>query len=169
MSEAQQPEARALYLARELEAGSFMPNILQNENGLRINSAAELRRLHARVQELETELASERRHKPARDVAAVRTLAALGYDWHGGEQWKPPLQERKPLTDGEIIAAQERLIAAKDELYRSRIGLTCAHCKTGKYRADGNGYHDFHRCDSCRHVPMFGADGKEFGIQEKHG
>ena len=43
---AQQPEARALYLARELEAGSFMPNILQNENGLRINSAAELRRLH---------------------------------------------------------------------------------------------------------------------------
>ncbi|MEG0937940.1 MAG: hypothetical protein RSE32_03325 [Comamonas sp.] len=70
-------------------------------------------------------------------------------------------QTRKPLTDGEIIAAQESLIAAKDELYRSRIGLKCSHCKTGTYRADGNGYNDFHRCDNCLHVPMWLGDGKE--------
>lgn len=189
MSQAQQPEALRLADALTipectLEHGDCMKagellrtlharvqDLERWQEQVRSNSPnlALMERAEKRVQELEAEVASERRHKPARDVAAVRTLAALGYDWHGGEQWKPPLQERKPLTDGEIIAAQERLIAAKDELYRSRIGLTCAHCKTGKYRADGNGYHDFHRCDSCRHVPMFGADGKEFGIQEKHG
>ena len=167
MSQAQQPEALRLRLAAE---GHIALCKKFGPEGFHFDAdPQDVLAILARAQELEAELIAERRHKPARDVAAVRTLAALGYDWHGGEQWKPPLQERKPLTDGEIIAAQERLIAAKDELYRSRIGLTCAHCKTGKYRADGNGYHDFHRCDSCRHVPMFGADGKEFGIQEKHG
>ena len=79
----------------------------------------------------------------------------------------PPGDDPQHLTDGEIIAAQESLIAAKDALYRSRIGLQCSRCKKGTYRADGNGYYDFHRCDSCRHVPMWGSDGKEFGIQEK--
>ena len=74
----------------------------------------------------------------------------------------PPTQERKPMTDGEILEAQKKLIAAKDELYQSRIGLTCSHCKTGKYRADGNGYHEFHRCNKCRHVPMWNLDGTEF-------
>ncbi|MDL5036827.1 hypothetical protein QRD40_10760 [Comamonas sp. Y6] len=57
MNQAQQPEA--LYLARELEIGSFSPNILQNEQGLRNKSAAELRRLHARVQELELRCCSK--------------------------------------------------------------------------------------------------------------
>ncbi|WKL16589.1 hypothetical protein QYQ99_03265 [Comamonas testosteroni] len=79
----------------------------------------------------------------------------------------PPGQESQPLTDGEIIAAQEALIEAKDARYRSRIGLQCMHCKKGTYRADGNGYYDFHRCDQCRYVPMWNADGTEFGIQEK--
>lgn len=79
----------------------------------------------------------------------------------------PPGQESHPLTDGEIIAAQEALIEEKDALYRSRIGLQCTHCKKGTYRADGNGYYDFHRCDQCRYVPMWNADGTEFGIQEK--
>lgn len=79
----------------------------------------------------------------------------------------PPGDSTRRLTDGEIIAAQESLIATKDALYRLRIGLQCSRCKKGAYRADGNGYYDFHRCDSCRHVPMWGSDGKEFGIQEK--
>lgn len=79
----------------------------------------------------------------------------------------PPGQESQPLTDSEIIAAQEALIEAKDVLYRSRIGLQCTHCKKGTYRADGNGYYDFHRCEQCRYVPMWNADGTEFGIQEK--
>ncbi|MPT12828.1 hypothetical protein [Comamonas sp.] len=79
----------------------------------------------------------------------------------------PPGDDPQHLTDGEIIAAQESLIAAKDALYRSRIGLQCSRCKKGTYRADGNGYYNFHRCDSCRHVPMWRSDGKEFGIQEK--
>lgn len=58
-------------------------------------------------------------------------------------------------------------IEAKDALYRSRIGLQCTHCKKGTYRAEGNGYYDFHRCEQCRYVPMWNADGTEFGIQEK--
>ncbi|WP_315533935.1 hypothetical protein [Delftia acidovorans] len=69
------------------------------------------------------------------------------------------LQDRPaPLSDDEIIAAQEALA-----LSRSRIGLPCTRCETGKYRADRNAYHDFHRCDSCMHVPMWGDDGKELG------
>lgn len=80
----------------------------------------------------------------------------------GLHQTQGPAQERKHLTDGEIFAAQQKLIAAKDELYQSRIGLTCASCKTGKYRADSNGYNAFHRCDKCLHVPMWLGDGKEW-------
>ncbi|WEL97016.1 hypothetical protein [Delftia tsuruhatensis] len=69
------------------------------------------------------------------------------------------LQDRPaPLSDDEIIAAQEALA-----LSRSRIGLPCTRCGTGKYRADRNAYHDFHRCDNCMHVPMWGDDGKELG------
>ncbi|MFC4927802.1 hypothetical protein [Delftia deserti] len=70
------------------------------------------------------------------------------------------LEARKPLplSDAEIIAAQDALA-----LSRSRIGLRCSRCETGKYRADCNAYHDFHRCDSCMHVPMWGEDGKEIG------
>ncbi|KOC21158.1 hypothetical protein GL58_10720 [Comamonas testosteroni] len=79
----------------------------------------------------------------------------------------PPGDAPQHLTDGEIIAAQESLIAAKDALYRSRIGLQCSHCKKGTYRADGNGYYDFHRCDQCRYVPMWNQDSTEFGYQEK--
>ena len=73
-----------------------------HEDDARIDAVtATLRKLHARVQELEAELASERRHSGASNAAAVRTLAAMGYSWHGGEQWEPPVtqtqQERKPL------------------------------------------------------------------------
>ncbi|WP_428142199.1 hypothetical protein [Delftia acidovorans] len=70
------------------------------------------------------------------------------------------LEARKPLplSDAEIIAAQEALA-----LSRSRIGLPCTRCGTGKYRADCNAYHDFHRCDACMHVPMWDADGNELG------
>ncbi|KFJ08708.1 hypothetical protein DR66_6069 [Delftia acidovorans] len=69
------------------------------------------------------------------------------------------LQDRPlPLSDAEIIAAQAALA-----LSRSRIGLPCSRCESGKYRADSNAYHDFHRCDSCMHVPMWGEDGKEIG------
>ena len=28
--------------------------------------------------------------------AAVRTLNALGYTYHGGERWKPPIKQREP-------------------------------------------------------------------------
>lgn len=70
-----------------------------------------------------------------------------------------------PAPQSMTTAAQERLIAAKGDLYRSRIGMKCSRCSTGKYRADSNGYHDFHRCDSCLHVPMFVADGNEWGTQ----
>ena len=90
-------------------------------------------------------------------AAALRRLQAEN------ERLRAELEARKPLTDGEIIAAKERLRAQQEELYRSRIGLQCANCQTGKYRADGNGYHNFHRCDSCMHVPMWGADGNELG------
>ncbi|WP_448869632.1 hypothetical protein [Delftia acidovorans] len=78
------------------------------------------------------------------------------------ERWnrRAELEARKPLplSDAEIIAAQEALA-----LSRSRIGLPCTRCGNGKYRADCNAYHDFHRCDACMHVPMWDADGNELG------
>lgn len=105
-------------------------------------------------------------------IEHARMVMAAPSEWKGYEVrflYAQPVA-RTPLSDGEILAEQEKLIAAKDELYKSRIGLLCSHCKTGKYRASSNGYNDFHRCDSCRHVPMWGADGKEWGItQEKQG
>lgn len=40
-------QSEAEFLANEMEAGKFTPNILQNEFALRERAAAELRRLHA--------------------------------------------------------------------------------------------------------------------------
>ena len=57
---------------------------------------------------------------------------------------------------------QAQLIEAKDDLYKSRIGMSCSQCASGVYVADGNGYHDFHRCNLCRHCPMWSSDGSEF-------
>lgn len=113
----------------------------------------ELRRLYARVQELEAWQEDVRSNSPllARLERAEQRVQEL-----------EALQKRKPLTDGDIVDAQEKLIAARDDLYRSRIGQQCSRCSAGKYRADGNGYHDFHRCDNCRHVPMWNPDGTEF-------
>lgn len=39
------------------------------------------------------------RPQPAEALAAVRTLEFLGYTYHGGEQWKPPLGN-KPAESG---------------------------------------------------------------------
>jgi len=92
---------------------------------------------------------------------AIQQIPSASID-AAAERWnhRAPLEARKPLplSDDEIIAAQEALA-----LSRSRIGLPCTRCGTGKYRADRNAYHDFHRCDSCMHVPMWGEDGKELG------
>ena len=49
-------QSYALYLADELELGTFVPNVLQNEAALRQRAAAELRRLHAYCQQLESQV-----------------------------------------------------------------------------------------------------------------
>ena len=67
----QQPAA--LWIAYELEIGTFVPNVLQNEIVLRQNAAAELRRQHAHITELESQLAQ---HFDAADMA---TAAAQGF------------------------------------------------------------------------------------------
>ena len=67
----QQPEA--LYLAYELELGTFVPNVLQNEAALCQCTAAELRRQHARITELESQLAQRF------DAADMATAAAQGF------------------------------------------------------------------------------------------
>jgi hypothetical protein len=103
-----------------------------------LDAAKALRRLLAQVHKLEMD---------ALDLASENSI--LKRQDSELEARKPP-----PLSDDEIIAAQEALA-----LSRSRIGLPCTRCGTGKYRADRNAYHDFHRCDSCMHVPMWGEDG----------
>ena len=63
----------ALWIAYELEIGTFVPNVLQNEIVLRQNAAAELRRQHARITELESQLAQRF------DAADMATAAAQGF------------------------------------------------------------------------------------------
>lgn len=95
--------------------------------------------------------------QPSRAIERVgRDRASAIAAWNQ----RAKLEARKPLplNDAEIIAAQESLARS-----RARIGLPCSRCESGKYRADSNAYHDFHRCDSCLHVPMWGEDGKEIG------
>ena len=67
----QQPAA--LWIAYELEIGTFVPNVLQNEIVLRQNAAAELRRQHASITELESQLAQRF------DAADMATAAAQGF------------------------------------------------------------------------------------------
>lgn len=77
----------ALWIAYELEIGTFVPNVLQNEIVLRQNAAAELRRQHARITELESQLAQRF------DAADMATAAAQGFrDGVAKEQqaeWQP--------------------------------------------------------------------------------
>jgi len=66
-------QSYALYLAYELELGTFVPNVLQNEAALCQCTAAELRRQHARITELEAQLAQRF------DAADMATAAAQGF------------------------------------------------------------------------------------------
>ena len=107
MSQAQQPEALRLRLAAE---GHIALCKKFGPEGFHFDAdPQDVLAILARMQELEAELASERRHSGASNAAAVRTLAAMGYSWHGGEQWKPPVtqaqQERAPLTGAQIASA----------------------------------------------------------------
>ena len=113
-------------------------------------AAIELRRLQAESERLLAQV--HKLEMDALDLASENSILKRAET--------DELEARKPLplSDDEIIAAQEALA-----LSRSRIGLPCTRCETGKYRADRNAYHDFHRCDSCMHVPMWGDDGKELG------
>ncbi|MCG3782731.1 ead/Ea22-like family protein [Delftia acidovorans] len=116
-----------------------------------------------RVAELEARLVTEAsataEHKLRADQPAQQHRMQAQMHAQATQQLAE-LEARKPLplSDAEIIAAQEALA-----LSRSRIGLPCTRCGTGKYRADRNAYHDFHRCNSCMHVPMWDADGNELG------
>ena len=66
-------QSYALYLAYELELGTFVPNVLQNEAALCQCTAAELRTQHARITELESQLAQRF------DAADMATAAAQGF------------------------------------------------------------------------------------------
>lgn len=120
-------------------------------------------RLRSRIAELERQLVAEARataeHKLRADQLAQQHRMQAQMHAQATQQLAE-LEARKPLplSDAEIIAAQESLARS-----RARIGLPCSRCESGKYRADSNAYHDFHRCDSCLHVPMWGEDGKEIG------
>lgn len=118
---------------------------------------------YARIAELERQLVAEARAAAEQKLRADQLAQQhrMQAQMHAqATQQLAALEARKPLplSDAEIIAAQESLA-----LSRARIGLPCSRCEPGKYRADSNAYHDFHRCDSCMHVPMWGEDGKEIG------
>ena len=67
---------------------------------------------------------------------------------------------REPLTDEQM---HKEFVALRERLFDARVGRACGSCEGGTYRADHNGYSQFHRCSECFHVPMWGEDGREFG------
>jgi hypothetical protein len=99
-------QSYALYLADELELGTFVPNVLQNEAALRQRAAAKLRAQHARITALESQLAQR---FAAADMA---TAAAQGFR-DGVASTAPPaaqaggwisVDERLPEPDGPVLA-----------------------------------------------------------------
>ena len=54
----------------------------------------------------------------------------------------------------EINYYNEEMQARK--ILEERVGQPCPQCKSGKLRIDSNGYNEFMRCQSCRHVGFLG-------------
>ncbi len=68
-------------MLRSIDAGGLVNTQLDK-------AATLMESQHARILELEAELLTEKRHQRTRDVAAVRTLGALGFNWNGGDVWQ---------------------------------------------------------------------------------
>ena len=76
---------------RSIDAGGFI-------NAQLDKAATLMDSQHARILELEAELLTEKRHQRTRDVAAVRTLGALGFNWNGSEVWQAAPQAVQPAV-----------------------------------------------------------------------
>ncbi len=79
-------------LYRDMSNRELVTAALDWKSGRSAQEAAAKRLLYALAKRL------EETSKPAnvvcpskRDIAAVNTLEAKGYEWRGGEQWAPPL------------------------------------------------------------------------------
>ena len=67
---------------------------------------------------------------------------------------------REPLTEEQM---HKDLAALCKRIFNARIGKACSNCDGGTYQSDNNGYGQFHRCNKCCYVPMWGEDGRELG------
>lgn len=124
MTTDKQPEA--LRLAHELIEGQWSPNVLQNEHAVRTLVAAELRRQHERIAELEAQA----------DDFTTRGLLAELKCWHRltgpeadelvaffskfGAPQAPALTERVPLT----IPTHDEIIELADETRTAEGGAS---------------------------------------------
>lgn len=111
-------------------------------------------------------LAGPGRVLPAYVGAKEKSDARLAERWSDALAAAPSGPAREPMTDDAIEAAwsdlQARRALKESADFNARIGLSCIQCGNGAYRADGNGYSSFHRCDKCHHVPMWKSDGAEW-------
>lgn len=78
--------------------------------------------------------------------------------FRGATQMVPP--DHQALTDTQM---HKEFAALRERIFDARIGRACSCCEGGTYQADNNGYSQFHRCNKCHYVPMWGEDGREFG------
>jgi hypothetical protein len=53
---------------------------------------------------------------PNRAESAVTTLSGLGYTWHGGQEWKPPLGKRPEYLEPGLLLQVGYPIGADGEL-----------------------------------------------------
>ena len=112
-------QSYALYLADELELSTFVPNVLQNEAALCQCTAAELRRQHARITELEAQLAQRF------DAADMATAAAQGF--RDGVASVSTGSASMASYAARLLAAAALVTQAKaDEALRFAEGLTAA-------------------------------------------
>jgi hypothetical protein len=64
--------------------------------------------------------------QPAKQAAAIKTLEFLGYTYHGGEQWKPPLGKKPEWLDEPAPAQQEPVLQDIEQYRLQMAGISTA-------------------------------------------
>lgn len=137
-----QPEA--MRLACELELGTFAPNVLQNEAALRQNAAAELRRQHARITELEDACCTNlenyefQRSKADRATATVYQFhyAMKDAGWHPGRT-DDDLTQIIRAKGGELASATRHITELESQLAAIGAGGVSALMRAAKEQQAG--------------------------------
>lgn len=150
-----QAEADAAWNRRTPPAAAELLRLRTGYNAARL----EIESLQTRIKELEGQLDAVGAGgvEPLRKRECLHKIAEPDH-FRGATQMVPP--DHQALTDTQM---HKEFAALRERISDARIGRACSRCEGGTYQADNNGYSQFHRCNKCHYVPMWGEDGREFG------